>query len=58
MFGLESAIENWKQAFCSDGSVSPQKNAYELESHLRDLIGDLQRKGLSFSIWPRISWLV
>jgi len=46
MFELETAIENWKQAFRISDAVSPEQSS-ELEEHLRELIIDLNENGLS-----------
>ena len=46
MFELETAIENWKQTFGKNDVVGSEE-AFELEEHLRELIVDLGKHGLS-----------
>ena len=46
MFNLENAIENWKQSFGNNDAVSTEET-FELEAHLRELIIDLSKCGLS-----------
>lgn len=46
MFDLENKICEWKLMIAESSSIT-QKNAMELESHLRDSIGDLVETGLS-----------
>ncbi len=43
MFELETAMENWKQAFGKNDAVSPEESS-ELEEHLRELIADLNKR--------------
>ena len=45
MFDLESRICEWKLMIAESSSMT-QKNAVELESHLRDSIAELVAKGL------------
>ena len=46
MFDLESTIQNWKQSFGMHNAVGP-KEILELESHLRELVADLGKRGLN-----------
>ena len=46
MFELEAAIDSWKQSFGKDDDVSLVESL-ELEEHLRELISDLVKSGLS-----------
>ena len=46
MFELETAIQDWQRRCQAIGSAR-QEDLLELETHLRDLIVDLQRQGLS-----------
>lgn len=46
MFELEAAIENWNQAFGKSDVMSAEGSS-ELEEHLRELIVDLNKCGLS-----------
>ncbi|HKI69526.1 MAG TPA: permease prefix domain 1-containing protein [Verrucomicrobiae bacterium] len=45
-FNLNSAIENWRQELAEQPELSPQVRR-ELETHLRDTIAELQRRGLN-----------
>ena len=53
MFELERAIKNWRQSFDNDQAIDDEASL-ELESHLRELVGDLSNIGLS----PREAFIV
>ncbi len=46
MFELETTIEDWKLSFGKNDAVSPEETL-ELEEHLRELMIDLGKSGLS-----------
>ena len=46
MFGLEDAIEKWKEALISEGTINSEERL-ELESHLRESVVELQSQSLS-----------
>jgi hypothetical protein len=46
MFDLDKSILEWKQSF-QQGSSIDQESIEELESHLRESVADLNRKGLN-----------
>ena len=46
MFDLDNAIQNWKHSFGKHDAVGPAE-ILELETHLRELVADLGKHGLS-----------